>query len=90
MKCFSQVINSVFVLVPTDVLDDVALQEPHVVRDDVIPGLDRLFNIVASTHLIVVGSHGLQRPVETLNQSICCTVNDVCRLGARKLSLVCL
>jgi hypothetical protein len=89
VKCFSQVINSVFVLVPTDVLDDVALQEPHVVRDDVIPGLDRLFNIVASTHLIVVGSHGSpQRPVETLNQSICCTVNDVCRLGTRKLRLV--
>jgi hypothetical protein len=27
--------------------------------DDVVPGLDWLFNVVVTTHLIVVGSHGL-------------------------------
>jgi hypothetical protein len=72
MQCFSQVIDPVLVLVAADVLDDVSLQEPHLVRNDVVPGLDRLFDVMVATHLIVIGSHGLpQRLVKTVNQGAC-------------------
>jgi hypothetical protein len=54
VKCFLKVGYPVLVFVSGNVLNDVSFQKPHVMGDDKVPGLDALFHVVVSTHLIVV------------------------------------
>jgi RNAse (barnase) inhibitor barstar len=55
VKCFLKVGYPVLVFVSRNVLHDVAFKKTHVLRDDEVPGLDALFDVMVSTHLIVVG-----------------------------------
>lgn len=61
MGSFNQIFNAVLFFVSADILDDAALQVPHVVLDYEVPWLNGFLDVMPATDLIIVGCHAISK-----------------------------